>query len=199
MVHCVNCGKEIEEAANYCTYCGRANRVILSHPAYPPYKEEKNPILIVIVVVVVIVLLQLLVSGALYLMVMGLGPSNGTPSVPNVVLSYDFSADQVKFTIISVSNEISLSNVWINLQTDYAYGGMTTGTGFPDGSDVSRAGINDRYWLSYYDYDGDRMLSTGDAVGVSSFTGPLPSGNITMALMNGQYGPTMGQSLYYIP
>lgn len=193
MVDCRNCGKSLEGAANFCPYCRTPTRMPYQPmPAYAPPRRDKNVFVIVIVVVVVFFVLQFVLAGVLYIMVMGFG----TPAVTTVTLTAGSpSADRIDFTVTAVSSEIYLTSVWINIRSDQTNGGMTAGYGFPEGSNIAKTGI-DSLWLSYNDRDGDRMLSIGDTVTMSSMLGPLPSGTYTVDLDNGYGGPMMGSASY---
>jgi predicted nucleic acid-binding Zn ribbon protein len=93
-VYCANCGNAIQRGDQFCNRCGA--------PTHEAGRHSISMVTIIAIILVIIVVIPVVMSGLLYLMVMGFG--NGTPMQTPVAAASLIKQDsnEFKLTIMSV-------------------------------------------------------------------------------------------------
>lgn len=196
-MYCRSCGKALREQDLFCPHCGTAVRGQLPpSPAYPCEVRKKDRTLVIVAVVVMIaVVLPMLLSGLLYLMVMGPGPSGPSPSVRPIVSKP--SADVIRLEIAGTSAGIGLADVWMDVRSPEGQFGIGAGHGLDVGNS-SMGGIGS-VTVTFYDKDADKMLSDNDQIVVRSTLGPLERGQYEIRLLRSPDGAMIAKAVVTVP
>jgi hypothetical protein len=201
MVYCRSCGREIEDKANYCPYCGAAVQSQYQlRPVYPyPVQSSDRKVLwIIVAVIVVLIVIPMALSAVLYLMVIGFD-SDGYNHSPSAVMSSEMTNnDTIYFTVLVVSDSVDLNDVWVGYWVGGSEGGFNVGLNLPE-SEHSFQEPAGSTWVSFDDTNSNGILDSGDRVIVTAQSERLPGVAYEIVLRYVPTGENMAQIAYVVP